>query len=312
MSLCVNPHCPTPKNADNVLRCSSCDSNLLLEGRYRATHLLGEGGFGKTYSVSDRGRPKVLKVLIKDTPKAVELFKREAEVLCRLNILGVPKGEEYFTFIPGNSQEPVHCFVMQKIEGENLQDWMSQRSDRPIGEKKARLWLEELVYILQDLHQNQLFHRDIKPSNIMLAPSGLLLLVDFGTVREITHTYEGNRAANQITTNHTPGYAPLEQYCGQASPQSDFFALGRTFVYLLTGKHPTEFNNPYEHDLYTDELENWREAAPHVSPVFADFIDRLMAQPLQKRFADTQTILQKLQEIDERVVLHSQDNHGFI
>jgi uncharacterized protein with WD repeat len=123
-----------------------------------------------------------------------------------------------------------------------------------------------------------------------------------GTVREITDTYEGKHAAKQITTIHTPGYAPLEQYNGQASPQSDFFALGRTFVYLLTGKHPNEFNNPYEHDLYTDELETWRDEAPHVSPVFADFIDQLMARPLQKRFADTQAILQRLQEIDE--ILH--------
>lgn len=304
MSFCVNPHCQNPKNAaDNVLRCSSCGSNLLLEGRYRVASLLGEGGFGKTYEVSDRGRPpKVLKVLIKNTPKAVELFKREAEVLSRLNILGIPKGEEYFTFTPGNSQEPAHCFVMQKIEGENLQDWMSQRNNQPIGEKKARLWLEELVHILSDIHENQLFHRDIKPSNIMLSQDGLLVLIDFGTVREITDTYESKHAAKQITTIHTPGYAPLEQFNGQASPQSDFFALGRTFVYLLTGKHPNEFNNPYEHDLYTDELETWREEAPHVSPVFADFIDQLMARPLQKRFANTQAILQRLQEVDE--ILH--------
>jgi serine/threonine protein kinase len=303
MSLCINPHCPNPKNTDNLSRCSRCGSNLLLEGRYRATRLLGEGGFGKTYEVSDRGRlPKVLKVLIKKSPKAVELFKREAEVLCRLNILGIPKGEEYFTFTPGNSQEPVHCFVMQKIEGENLQDWMSQRNNRPIGEKKARLWLEELVHILSDIHENQLFHRDIKPSNIMLSQDGLLVLIDFGTVREITDTYESKHAAKQITTIHTPGYAPLEQFNGQASPQSDFFALGRTFVYLLTGKHPAEFNKPYEHDLYTDDLENWRDEATEVSPVFADFIDQLMARPLQKRFANTQAILQRLNEVDE--ILH--------
>lgn len=304
MNLCINPHCPNPKNADNnLLLCSSCGSNLLLEGRYCATRLLGEGGFGKTYEVSDRGRPpKVLKVLIKNTPKSIELFKREAEVLCRLNIVGIPKGEEYFTFTPGNTQEQVHCFVMQKIEGENLQDWMSQRNNRPIGEKKARLWLEELVHILSDIHENQLFHRDIKPSNIMLSQDGLLVLIDFGTVRELTHTYESKHAAKQITTIHTPGYAPLEQFNGQASPQSDFFALGRTFVYLLTGKHPNEFNNPYEHDLYTDELENWRDEAPHVSPAFADFIDQLMARPLQKRFANTQAILQRLNEVDE--ILH--------
>ncbi|WP_445246825.1 protein kinase domain-containing protein [Microcoleus sp. OTE_8_concoct_300] len=304
MNLCINPHCPNPKNPDNnLLLCSSCGSNLLLEARYRVTNLLGEGGFGKTYEVSDRGRlSKVLKVLIKNTPKAIELFKREAEVLSRLNISGIPKGEEYFTFTPGNTQEQVHCFVMQKIEGKNLQDWMSQRNNQPIGEKKARLWLEELVHILSDIHENQLFHRDIKPPNIMLSQDGLLVLIDFGTVREITDTYESKHAGKQITTIHTPGYAPLEQFNGQASPQSDFFALGRTFVYLLTGKHPAEFNKPYEHDLYTDDLENWRDEATEVSPVFADFIDQLMARPLQKRFADTQAILQRLKEVKE--ILH--------
>lgn len=46
----------------------------------------------------------------------------------------------------------------------------------------------------------------------------------------------------------------------------------------------------------------WHDEATEVSPVFADFIDQLMARPLQKRFADTQAILQRLQEIDE--ILH--------
>jgi serine/threonine protein kinase len=75
----------------------------------------------------------------------------------------------------------------------------------------------------------------------MLTQNGLLVLIDFGTVREITDTYESKHAAKQITTIHTPGYAALEQFNGQASPQSDFFALGRTFVYLLTGIPTVKF-----------------------------------------------------------------------
>ncbi len=261
--------------------------------------LLGEGGFAKTYEVSDRTSiPKVLKVLTKNQSKAVEQFQREAQVLTQLNHSGIPQGEEPFTFFPQNSQEPVHCLVMEKIEGENLQDWLKNRGDRPISERQAVDWLTQLANTLHEVHQQQLIHRDIKPSNIMLKPDGQLVLIDFGIAREITETYEQKLAAGQITATHTYGYAPLEQVIGRAVPQSDFFALGRTFVYLLTGKHPDEIGNNYR-DPNTDDDWNWREAALKVSDLLADFIDQLMARPIQKRPPDTQAILKQLVEIEQ-------------
>lgn len=65
MSLCINPQCQKPDNSDTLLRCQSCGSELLLEGRYRVLCLLGEGGFAKTYEVTDRTSiPKVLKEML--------------------------------------------------------------------------------------------------------------------------------------------------------------------------------------------------------------------------------------------------------
>ncbi len=300
MSLCINPHCQNSDNPDSLLRCQSCGSELLLEGRYRVMCLLGEGGFAKTYEVSDRTSiPKVLKVLTKNQPKPVELFQREAQVLIRLNHPGIPQGEENFTFFPQNSQEAVHCLVMEKIEGENLQEWLKNRNNRPISEKLAIDWLTQLANTLHEVHQQQLIHRDIKPSNIMLNLEGQLVLIDFGIAREITETYEQKQAAGQVTRVVSDGYSPLEQVIGRAVPQSDFFALGRTFVHLLTGIHPLDLCDPYRHDIYTDELENWREKASQISSLLGDFIDQLMARPINSRPPDTQTILQQLVEIDQ-------------
>lgn len=167
MSLCINPQCQNPDNPDNLMYCQSCGSYLLLEARYRVMRLLGEGGFAKTYEVSDRTSiPKVLKVLSNNEPKTVEQSQREAKVLIRLNHLGIPQGEEFFTFFPQNSKDLVHCLVIEKIEGENLQEWLKNRDNRPISERQAVDWLTQLA---NTLHQ-QLIHRDIKPSNIMLKP----------------------------------------------------------------------------------------------------------------------------------------------
>jgi serine/threonine protein kinase len=293
MSLCINPRCPNPQNRDTQLFCQSCSSELLLEGRYRVSGKLGSGGFGKTYEVSDRdGTLKVLKVLINNDSKYVELFQREAQVLSRLNHQGIPKAEpdSYFLFFHCNSQEPLHCLVMEKIEGLNLQQYVEKRSS-PIEQKYAIQWLNQLITILQEVHSQNFFHRDIKPSNIMLKVDGQLVLIDFGTAREITESFVVKQASGQVTGVISAGYTPPEQFNGQAVPQSDFFALGRTFVYLLTGKDPSNFYNPL-----TDELL-WRDAAPNVSPQLADFLDHLMARLPSQRPQTAEVILQHLAEI---------------
>ncbi|MCC5652758.1 serine/threonine protein kinase [Nostoc sp. XA013] len=298
MSLCINPNCQNTDNPDNLLRCQSCGSELLLEGCYRITRPIGKGGFARTFEVSDSGKLKILKVLTLNQTKAVSLFRQEAEVLKRLNHSGIPNGEEYFKFFPQNSQEPVHCLVMEKIDGENLYEWLEKRGNRPISEKQAVLWLTQLANILHEVHQQQFFHRDIKPSNIMLTADGQLVLIDFGIAREITGTYEKKQAAGQITKLVSDGYAPLEQINGHAVPQSDFFALGRTFVHLLTGKYPLDLmDDPYG-DPYTAGL-NWRVEANQISPLLADFIDHLMMRPVKDRPVNTQAILQRLSEINE-------------
>ncbi len=270
---------------------------MLLQNRYQVIRRLGEGGFGATFEVEDAGTPKVLKVLMDNYPKSVSLFNREAEVLKKLRHPGIPRVEPdgYFKFEPGDSAEPLHCLVMEKIEGHNLQEWL--RDNQPISQERAIDWLKQLAEILDKVHQQDYFHRDIKPDNIMLKPEGKLVLIDFGAVREITDTYVRKIAENDpITLVGTSGYVPPEQVEGCAVPQSDFFALGRTFVHLLTGDPPNKFRSHEQ----TGELI-WRHSATHVSESLADLIDLLMARKLENRPSNPQVILHHLSEIEKRL-----------
>ncbi|MEM6754681.1 MAG: RDD family protein [Cyanobacteria bacterium P01_C01_bin.38] len=296
MSLCINPLCQKPENPDNTLFCFGCGSELLLEGRYRVIKELGGGGFGKTYEVYEarNNTNKVLKVLINNHPKAVELFQREAEVLKSLNHPGIPQVESdsYFLYFSRSSTEPLHCLIMEKIEGLDLWEYIRQRQQRPIDQKLAIQWLSEVVEILQQVHSQNFFHRDIKPSNIMLRPNGRLALIDFGSAREVTETYIAKQVQGQVTGIMTAGYSPSEQMHGQAIQQSDFFALGRTFVFLLTGREPGDFYN-----AQTGELK-WQEATLGVKPEFASLLDQMMKNIPKERPANTQIISQRLSEIN--------------
>lgn len=277
---CINPTCPHPNDPAIALAeiCPHCQSAVVLKNRYRPIKLLGEGGFGKTYLVEDSvsGDRQVLKLLLKTIPIAVKLFQREAKVLSQLDHPGIPKvWGETFTFRSGFSIHPLHCLVMEFIEGLDLQSWL-RTSESPIDLETTIAMFKQLLEILNVLHHNPIypcFHRDIKPANIMRRPNGQLVLIDFGAVREVTSTLLLKVGAGQALTGIcSPGYAPPEQIEGKPLPQSDFFALGRTLVHLLTGKHPLELENDPNTGLLC-----WREAAPAMPDSFADLIDALMA-----------------------------------
>jgi serine/threonine protein kinase len=276
MSLCINPQCSQSENLAETLFCQGCGSELLLAGKYRVTKLMSrKGGFGDTYEVTERGVPKVLKLLKSDNPKAIELFEREFRVLNSLKvtgIVGIPQVEDLFLYSPRQSPQPLNCLVMERVYGMDLEEYIKVMN-RSLDEKTAIGWLSQLTQILQEIHAQGILHRDIKPSNIILQPDGQLVLIDFGAVKEAA-----TQSMGQATLLYTPGYtAPEQQTLGTASIQSDFFALGRTFVYLLTAKNPTNI-----YDSFRDLLI-WRDQTANISPQFLDLIDRLMqTDPLQR------------------------------
>jgi phosphate transport system substrate-binding protein len=159
----------------------------------------------------------------------------------------------------------------------------------PIG------WLSQLTQILQEIHNRGIFHRDIKPSNLILQPDGQLVAIDFGAAKQAAVV----TASGQRTRIYTPGYAAPEQEQGEASAQSDFFALGRTFVYLLTAKEPTEL-----HDSYRDLLL-WRDKTTNVSADFLDLIDRLMQADPHQRPDTTATIFREIAALSPTITRQS-------
>ncbi|MCC3446056.1 MULTISPECIES: protein kinase [unclassified Microcoleus] len=298
VSYCINPNCRHPENLNNLTFCKDCGSMLLIDTRYRVIRPLGQGGFGITYEVRDRddGTEKVLKVLTYTEPKGVELFQKEATILMRLKHPGLPKVEldGYFTFRPNNSGNSLHCLVMEKIEGYNLQQWLEKQNYTPIDSEQAIYWLKQLTEILNLVHNQNYFHRDIKPQNIMCRPNGNLALIDFGAVREVTETIQ--RTNGEVTRVSSSGYTPEEQKKGRAEPRSDFFALGRTFVYLLTAQQPRDLPE----DARSGKLI-WRNIATQTSQPLADLIDDLMGYFPKDRPKDTQVLLQRLATLSKQL-----------
>ena len=291
MSYCINPWCPNRENPNDRDRCQACETPLLIEGRYRLLHplrVLDDWEPSEIFEVDDQGQNKVLKVLKK--PILLPLFEREVTTLQQLRHSGIPRvdSDGYFSLQLADGRQ-LHCLVMEKIRGVNLETWLQKQG--PIDQATAIDWMSQLVELLVLLHKAELFHRDIKLSNIMLRPSQKLALIDFGTVRPMTGTYFAKVAGQRdITSVVSPGYTPLEQINGKAVPQSDFYALGRSFVHLLTGQHPIDLPE----DNATGRL-NWHDqAAQPINQWFVQLLDDMMAPFPGQRPLSAEVILNRL------------------
>jgi serine/threonine protein kinase len=215
-----------------------------IDDRYEIVRQLGQGGFGRTLLAQDLrlNRPVAIKVLHprpEDGLKSYELFEREAAVLRELRHPAVPAVHAFFR-APWNGAASAAFLVMEYIEGTSFAEVITDR--RHLDPDQVLHLLLELLGVLDYLHTRMppVLHRDIKPSNLIIRPDGSPALVDFGAVRNIFRPPDESGS----TVVGTYGYMPYEQYMGQASPASDLFALGATFLHLVTGRAPPQFMGP--------------------------------------------------------------------
>ncbi|WP_017318825.1 serine/threonine protein kinase [Mastigocladopsis repens] len=309
---CINSDCPRPypQPWGNKF-CHTCGAPLQLLDRYVPLQRLGSGGFAQIYTVWDQKTQteKVLKVLVESSPKALELFAQEAAVLTSLRHPGVPRvdADGYFsvqtwhtTSVQGNSKpHQFHCLVMEKINGQTLEE-VFQQYPQGCPQEWVLNWLVQAVEILEELHKRKIIHRDIKPANLMLRTSQAflnkggtrgdqLVLIDFGGAKQFNSKLFGAKPSS--TRLYSSGYSPPEQIAGGIiGPATDFYALGRTMIEMLTGKSFSELENPVTGELL------WRNQV-NISLQLADLLDEMIQEDARSRPANAAIIQKRLVNI---------------
>lgn len=295
MNYCVNPACPQPENAEEALKCKTCGSKLLLRNRYRVIQPLGKGGFGATFLAKDislPGQPNCVVKQLRPTATssrvlemARELFQREAKTLGKIgDHPQIPRLIDYFV---GGKQ---FYLVQEFIDGYTLKQEVKEKG--VFSEAETKVFLREMLSLLNYIHSQEVIHRDIKPANILRRRIDQhLVLIDFGAVKDEVNQATIMGTGQTAFTNFaigTSGFAPPEQMALRPVYASDVFAVGMTCVYLLTGKSP----NSFEHNPVTGEVL-W---LPHVelSESFTSILQRMLEFSVQYRYQSAQDVLRAL------------------
>ena len=259
----------------------------LIQQRYRVDALLGQGSMGTTCKALDLATKqhvavKALHFSNIQEWKTLELFRREAATLRKLDHPYIPK---YLDFITSETDTETKFFLVQEyIEGKTLQQLVE---DGWRGTEDEILDIfRQLVDILEYLHSlpSPAIHRDITPGNIILSPEKNVFLVDFGTVQDKMRT----TLMSGSTIAGTFGYMPFEQFSGQTVPASDYYALGATLLYLLTHRPPSEFP--------TEGMKIHFQPYLQASPNVIQLLNGLLEPAVEQRLASPQGIRKLLQQ----------------
>ncbi|GAC1463453.1 MAG: hypothetical protein NVS2B12_24090 [Ktedonobacteraceae bacterium] len=308
------PYCGA-ENRDGVRYCSNCGrmvntsltpassgsepartllpGSRLQGGRYVVKSVLGQGGMGAALLATDirlDGKSVVIKELLSDNVDQgkrlddVRNFKREVATLAHIDHPLVPNVTDHF-------QEGTRYFMVQEyVEGENLEQRLERAGD-PMKERDALICASEILDILDYLAQQTppIVHRDIKPANIIIGSRDRRAhLVDFGIARA---DEAKNAKRKQTAALGTPGYAPPEQYQGNADPRSDLYALAATLHHVLTNRDPRNYP-PFNYPLV-------RSLNPQLTPDIERVLTRALNNDSSQRY---QSAVAMKQDID--AILH--------
>ncbi|MBL7198548.1 MAG: protein kinase [Anaerolineae bacterium] len=262
-------------------------SSAGLNGRYQILGEVGRGGMGSiVYQVREAKAGSILAIKEmdeselqsslaspEDVPEIVKAFRREADLLQRLDHPNIVKVHDYFQL------SDRHYTVMDLVQGQTLNE-MLETSPGGFPEQRVLPWAEQLCDALEYLHAltPPIIYRDLKPGNVMIeTASSRVKVIDFGIARE----YKGGKKKSDTIKFGTDGYASPEQYGSkgtETSPASDVYSLGALLYRLLTGEDPMQ--NPFSFYRRDSLLRPPVSASAHV----ADALERAVELDAAQRF----------------------------
>lgn len=197
--------------------------------RYRRIRRLGHGGFGTVWQAEDTqlGRTVALKIAHAPDRDTEERMQREARALATIDH---PNCVRVYDL----AEEPDGlALVMEYLDGEPLGAAVDTAG--PLDDIAAgRLWAT-MAGALVAAHDKGVLHRDVKPSNIIVDPTGMPHLIDFGIARS---KGDASMTATGMMIG-TPDFTAPESAAGAAaSPASDAWQLAATVSYALSGYPP--------------------------------------------------------------------------
>ncbi|NXX68043.1 M3K19 kinase, partial [Spizella passerina] len=201
--------------------------------------VLGKGAYGTVYcGLTSQGQLIAVKQVVLDTSDRLTTEKEYQKFHEEVDLLKTLKHVNIVTYLGTCLEDNVLSIFMEFVPGGSISSILNRFG--PLPEVVLCKYTKQILQGVAYLHDNCVVHRDIKGNNVMLMPTGVIKLIDFGCARRLAWaSLSGTRGELLRSVHGTPYWMAPEVISDSGyGRKSDIWSVGCTVFEMATGKPP--------------------------------------------------------------------------
>jgi serine/threonine protein kinase len=219
-----------------ILDIKKNNQNNFLSNYYMIREQIGSGSFGEVYLAQYKDGEFVA-AKVEDRKKSQRIYNEYKiyRYLHKSNFkIGLPKIYDYI-------QTPDYNIMFMQLLGPSLED-LFNKYGKKLKLTSVMLLADQLIMLLQQLHETEYIHRDIKPNNFLIGRDknmNQVYMMDFGLSKKYTMDNKHIKFRDNRSLIGTARYASINMHMGlEPSRRDDLESVGYMLIYLLKGALP--------------------------------------------------------------------------
>ncbi|XP_024425499.3 mitogen-activated protein kinase kinase kinase 19 isoform X2 [Desmodus rotundus] len=236
--------------------------------------ILGKGAYGTVYcGLTSQGQLIAVKQVVLDTSDKLATEKEYRKLQEEVDLLKALKHVNIVAYLGTCLEENIVSIFMEFVPGGSISSIINRFG--PLPEMVFCKYTKQILQGVAYLHENCVVHRDIKGNNVMLMPTGIIKLIDFGCAKRLAWAGLNGTHSDMLKSMHGTPYWMAPEVINESGygRKSDIWSIGCTVFEMATGKPPLASMGRMAAMFYIGAHRGLMPPLPeHFSESAADFV----------------------------------------
>ncbi|XP_041118112.1 mitogen-activated protein kinase kinase kinase 19-like isoform X2 [Polyodon spathula] len=201
--------------------------------------ILGRGAYGTVYcGLTNQGQLIAVKQVALDPSDQVTAEKEYQRLQEEVDLLKTLDHCNIVGFLGTCLEVNIVSIFMEFVPGGSVASIINRFG--PLPEKVFAIYTKQILEGVEYLHNSRVIHRDLKGNNVMLMPTGIIKLIDFGCAKRLACLNTTGTNSEMLKSMHGTPYWMAPEVINETGHgrKSDIWSIGCTVFEMATGKPP--------------------------------------------------------------------------